>query len=79
MVAIFSSSEQQNKLSLNKKTLILEYIYTTCGDIVFPDLFEKVKVSKLEDVENDLKKLVADIHYLRLKHKPNISQKPQYL
>ena len=33
------------------------------------DLFEKVKVSKLEDVENDLKKLVADIHYLRLKHK----------
>ncbi len=41
MVAIFSSSEQQNKLSLNKKTLILEYIYTTCGDIVFPDLFEK--------------------------------------
>ena len=33
------------------------------------ELFEKVKVSKLEDVENDLKKLVADIHYLRLKNK----------
>ena len=37
-----------------------------CGKI---DGCEKVKVFKLEDVENDLKKLVADIHYLRLKHK----------
>ena len=33
------------------------------------ELFDKVKVSKLEDLKNDFKKLVADIHYLRLKNK----------
>ena len=38
------------------------------------ELFDKVKISKLEDVNNDLKKLVAIIHYLRLKNKEPIME-----
>jgi len=55
--------EFKNKTLETTKWSEVEYNNST------KELFEKVKVSKLEDIENDLKKLVAEIHYLRLKNK----------